>query len=142
MKGVVKMDNLKSKVAYLRGLAEGSGVNESTDQGRIFKGVLEVLDAMADAIDQLQKNQEDMEAFMDCIDEDLAKLEEDYMIEDEGIMEIECPNCGEFVEYPEDAVDDEEDTLELLCPHCGEVVCVAEEENLDESDDSDEEDDD
>jgi len=136
------MENLKSKVAYLRGLAEGSGVNESTDQGRMFKGVLEVLDAMADAIDQLQKNQEDMEAFMDCIDEDLAKLEEDYMIEDEGIMEIECPNCGEFVEYPEDAVDDEEDTLELLCPHCGEVVCVAEEEDLDESDDCDEEDDD
>ncbi|MEW6242726.1 MAG: CD1247 N-terminal domain-containing protein [Bacillota bacterium] len=136
------MENLKSKVAYLRGLAEGSGINESTDQGRMFKGILEVLGVMADAIDQLHKNQEDMEAFMDCIDEDLAKLEEDYLDEDEGIMEIECPNCGEFVEYPEDAVDEEEETLELLCPHCGEVVCVAEEEDLDEIDDLDEKDED
>ena len=38
---------LTEKVAYLKGLVEGIGVDETTNQGKIMKAVLDVLDDMA-----------------------------------------------------------------------------------------------
>ena len=35
---------LTEKVAYLKGLVEGIGVDETTNQGKIMKAVLDVLD--------------------------------------------------------------------------------------------------
>ena len=37
---------LTEKVAYLKGLVEGIGVDETTNQGKIMKAVLDVLDDM------------------------------------------------------------------------------------------------
>lgn len=94
------MDYLYQKVSYLRGLAEGLGIEESTKEGKLLLHIVDTLEDFADAI-------EDLDEYVNYMDEDLADVEEevydlfdeDYEYEDFddecGCIEIECPDCDE-----------------------------------------------
>ncbi len=125
-------NDLKAKVAYLKGLAEGAGVQSDTKEGKVLIGVLGVLEDMADTFESFWDNQESLEEYLDSMDSDLAKLEDDFYGEDEeDFVELDCPVCGETVCIDPDLLDEEED-LELVCPGCGEVIDL---DGLDELDD-------
>jgi len=117
------MNYLKERVAYLKGLAEGMQLNESTNEGKLLKAIIEVLDDVALAVDDIEEVQEEMSEQIDNIDEDLAEIEqivfEDMYDEyDDGyIGEFACPHCSEKVSVYEDMLDDDAgNTVE--CPHC------------------------
>lgn len=129
------MTNLKKRVAYLQGLAEGMDIDDGSKEGRILAGIIDVLGEMAEQIEDIEAAQSDLEDYVESIDEDLYNLEGDMHGADiEEYMEVECPNCGQIVCFDAGIVDDE-DLIEVTCPNCDEVVYVNDEEFLDDTED-------
>ena len=118
------MENIGEKIAYLKGLAEGLKVDESTNEGKIIKGILDVLAEMNDYIEEIDDDLAMVQEEMDNMSDDLADVE-DIVFEDdeddcdcdccddEDVYEITCPNCGEELEFDLSDLDDECD-----CGHC------------------------
>ncbi|KNZ70706.1 hypothetical protein Tfer_0384 [Thermincola ferriacetica] len=130
------MTNLKKRVAYLQGLAEGMDIDDGSKEGRILAGIIDVLGEMAEQIEDIEAAQSDLEDYVESIDEDLYNLEGDVHGADiEEYMEVECPNCGQIVCFDAGIVDDE-DLIEVTCPNCDEVVYVNDEEILDDTEDA------
>lgn len=149
---------LSKKAAYLQGLVDGLGVDESTKEGKIIKAMSALLAEMAEAlegmdedlsraydqINDLSDELEDLEAdlYEDEDDEDDEDDDEDEDDEDaddandddiasEPFYEVACPNCGETVYVSEDDLD----AGEANCAHCGvtfEVALEGDEEEPDE----------
>ena len=47
------MSDLKKKVGYLKGLAEGLNLDETSKEGRLFNSVFDVLDEMVVVIEEI-----------------------------------------------------------------------------------------
>ena len=141
---------LNKKAAYLQGLVNGLGVDETTKEGRIIKAMSALLGEMADAIagmdedltraydqiNDLSEELEDLEADLyededdeepdeaeDADDEDADDADDanDDDIASEPFYEVACPNCGETVYVSEDDLD----AGEANCAHCGVTFEVA-----------------
>jgi len=127
----VLMNYLRERVAYLKGLADGMKLDTSTNEGKLLRAILEVLDDMALAVDDIEEAQELLSEQVDEIDDDLADIEnllygvdeedeEEYYDDedDDEAVELECPHCGETVDL--------EDAFmrgnTVLCPHCGKEI--------------------
>ena len=142
---------LSKKAAYLQGLVEGLGVDESTKEGKIIRAMSQLLTEMTDAMeamdedlsraydqindlsDELENLEADLYEDEDEDDEDQDSDEEneddanDDDIASEPFYEVACPNCGETVYVSEDDLD----AGEANCTHCGvtfEVALEGEEE--------------
>ena len=145
---------LNKKAAYLQGLVDGLGIDESTKEGKIIKAMSALLGEMADAIagmdedltraydqiNDLSEELEDLEADLyededadeaEPDEEDDGEADEDDANDDdiasEPFYEVACPNCGETVYVSEDDLD----AGEANCAHCGvtfEVALEGEEE--------------
>ena len=137
---------LNKKAAYLQGLVDGLGIDDTTKEGKIIKAMAALLGEMADAIaamdedltcaydqiNDLSEELEDLEAdlYEDEDDEDDSDAEEetdedddanDDDIASEPFYEVACPNCGETVYVSEDDLD----AGEANCAHCGVTFEVA-----------------
>ncbi|ABO49588.1 conserved hypothetical protein [Desulforamulus reducens MI-1] len=120
------MDSLKSKVAYLQGLADGVDLPMESKEGRLLNGIINVLQDVAEELEGLEEAQEQLEDYVETIDEDLYTLEEDINecdCEAEDYVEVDCPGCGETVMFNSDILEDD-DIIEVTCPNCDEVVYV------------------
>lgn len=115
------MQDISEKVSYLQGLSEGLNITEGSPQGKIISGILNVLNEMADEISSIQKEFEDMQDYIESVDDDLFELEES--VADEGILELECQSCGEQLYIESDILDDE-DVIEVICPRCNDVIFI------------------
>jgi hypothetical protein len=120
------MAYLKERVAYLKGLAEGMQLNDSANEGKLLKAIIEVLDDVALAVDDVEEVQEQLSEQIDNIDEDLAEIERVIFDEDEYedcdddececINEFRCPHCDETIALNESMLDSDKSTIE--CPSC------------------------
>jgi len=128
--------NIKEKVAYVQGLTNGMDINGETREGRLMLNVVDLLDDMADVIESVRSQHDDLEVYVESIDEDLTQLEDDFYdidtveMEDdfadedeEGIdfVEVECPSCHEAVHFEENLLHDDGE-VEITCPNCGGTV--------------------
>ena len=104
------------QISYLKGLAEGLGLDENNKQDKLIKAIIDVLDEIAISVDELEDVSAELCEQIDAVDEDLANLEEDFYDDD-------CCDC--------DCCDDEEEIYEVVCPSCNEEICI-EESVLDE----------
>lgn len=96
---------LTEKVAYLKGLVEGIGVDETTNQGKIMKAVLDVLDDMAFTVSDLEDSTSELYEELEAVDEDLSSLEDEiYGTEEDDECDDDCCCC-----------DDDEDVYEVKC---------------------------
>ena len=130
------MKDLQQQISYLQGLAEGMNL-EKTSEGKVITGMWEVLSDMADYISCLQEEQDDLADYVENLDSDLADLEDDVYLEqdeEDHMIEVNCPNCGEEVLFDDDIVYDE-DLIEVVCPSCGAVVFVNDDEDDEDEDD-------
>ena len=68
-----------------------------------------------------------------------CEFEDDY--EDDEIIEVECPECGETVCFFDTMLDEEEEAevVEILCPKCDAVVYTFERDLIIEDEEEDEE---
>lgn len=116
------MSYISERVAFIKGLAEGMKIDETTNEGKLFTAIIDVLDDIALAIEDVEEIQDEMGEQVDGIDEDLAELEKTVYDEDEEIEfeEIECPYCGEEIEVDLDLIDEDAEAIE--CPHCHQKI--------------------
>ncbi|MFD2168947.1 CD1247 N-terminal domain-containing protein [Tumebacillus lipolyticus] len=136
------MNPIKERLAYLKGLAEGLNVGQGSPEGRVLVGMLDVMNEMARTLDRLTMMQEQLEEYIEAVDDDLTDLEEELYGEldedefeydadleldeaDTGIeyLEMSCPNCKETVFVDEDVFRGDE-IVEVLCPECQETILV------------------
>lgn len=130
------MGNLKEQVAYLQGLTKGLNLNENSAEGKMLLKIVDVLDSFAEEIQCVNVAQEDLETYVETIDEDLTDLEDEIYVDsyegasnselvdgydDDEFVEVACPVCHEEVTFDADILDDD-DAIEVTCPHCGGVV--------------------
>lgn len=143
------MMTVTEKAAYLKGLAEGLGLDESKSETKLINAMIDLIDEMALSISDLEDAMDMVVEQIDAVDEDLAELE-DFVFEDdfedddecddcEGCdgccggeyFEVECPACGETICLDESVLDEES----LECPACGETLEF--DFDMDEEDDED-----
>ena len=133
------MSNLTERANYLKGLADGLQLNTEKSSTRLLLEVIDLLSDMADEIEALQADHEELSDFVDAIDEDLGLLEEDVAdLEDGPDFQPHCkkhPCCREdsdeedfdrdFADEDEEAEEDSgEDEVTYNCPHCGKEVTL------------------
>lgn len=116
------MGYLKEKVSYLKGLAEGMQISEASNEGKLLKAIIDVLDDMAIEVDDISDIQEQLSEQVDNIDEDLAEVERIIYDDYDYTDMVECPYCHEEFEIHEDLIDDKGETIE--CPHCHKKVDI------------------
>jgi DNA-directed RNA polymerase subunit delta len=145
----VKLSDLKERVSYLQGLVEGLDISDATKEGKAIKVIADILKEIAQAITDIALTQEDIQDYIDCIDDDLADLEEEVYSDD--FVSIDCPHCGEPMEVDASILDDSD--VDIICPECGEEFspdeiawdlchCRFHDDDFDYDDDDDDDDDD
>ena len=120
------MSYLTEKMAYIRGLAEGLEIDETTKEGKLLLAIVEALSDTADELYELGDIQDEMQLQLDEVDEDLDELEsfvygdedEDFYDEEDDEQEVECPNCGDMICFDADLLDSDK----INCPACGEEI--------------------
>lgn len=95
---------------YLRGLCDGSGFPVESSEGKIFHGILDVLDDMAVMLNHYK---EEEEAELESLSED---DEEGYYL-----FSCICPECGKEFEIEEEKLETEG---EVFCPNCQNAIPV------------------
>ena len=94
------MKNILQRIAYVQGLADGLGLEESSKEGQIL---LELVDVVAELAEVVDEKFEDMESYVDVVEEDLAELE-DYVYEDDDFDDYDDFDLDDydfFDTYPE-----------------------------------------
>ncbi len=118
---------LSERVAYLKGLSDGLGIQEENAEGKLLLKIIDVLQDVADAVDEVQNDVDELDEYVEAMDEDLSDLEELFEDEDEDdeedFLEIECPHCHETVYFDEEMLGKEE----LICPECHQPIFEDEE---------------
>ena len=117
------MAKIKEKVAYLQGLTRGLNVNERSAEGKLLVNVVDVLSYVAEEIEVLRLAHDDLENYVEAIDEDLTELEDGVYegVYNDDMVELECPSCHEVVTFEANVLD-EDDIVEVTCPNCGETI--------------------
>lgn len=130
------MMTITEKVAYLKGMADGMKLDESANEGKLLKTVIDVLEDMALTISDVEDTLAEVAQQVDEIDDDLAAIEDEWYDDDDdddesdGVRyEVECPVCGDVISIDEDLL--EEGAID--CPNCGENL----EFDFDDDDDCD-----
>jgi hypothetical protein len=127
------MHDLKEKTAYLRGLIEGAAFPKDDKEKLIWDGLLDFCDEAAEELSELSDSQNEVEDYIEAIDEDLGSLEkyfynngeddEDVDVvfskdpDNQGMMELNCPHCNEEICF-----EDQNGDYEVICPECGKVA--------------------
>lgn len=125
------MSYLAERVAYLRGLSEGLSISDQSAEGKLLLKIIEVLEDVSDSIDTLEEAQQELDEYVENMDDDLAEVEEELFgeeDEDDDFLEIECPHCHEVIYFDQDALAG--DTL--ICPVCNQAILPEEDDGEDE----------
>ncbi len=116
------MMTVTEKAAYLKGLVEMAHFEKDTDEVKIIKAMVDAIDEMALTIADLEDEVAALTEVVDEIDEDLGDVEECIYDdddccdddccchEDDDYFEVECPACGETLEFDFDDEDEDEDS--------------------------------
>lgn len=118
------MSYLTEKMAYIRGLAEGLDIDETTKEGKLLLAIVEALSDTADEILEIEDLQDEIQAQLDEVDEDLDALEgyvyDDEELDDEDEFGIECPHCNDMIYLDAETLASCEDSI--VCPNCNEEI--------------------
>ena len=70
------MENIGEKIAYLKGLAEGLKVDDSTNEGKMINGILDVLAEMNEYVAEMDDDIAEIQEAVDELSDDLADVED------------------------------------------------------------------
>ena len=118
------------KIAYIKGLAEGLGLDEATKEGKILTAIIDLLGDITEEICDIEDGCDELMEQIDAVDEDLSSLEEIIYEDDDcdccdddcdcdccedEVYEIECPACNDIIYLDADMLEEEG----MTCPNCG-----------------------
>ena len=75
------MCELKEKVVFLQGLAQGMEIDAESKEGKLITSMLEVMADMADAMAEMSDSLDEVFDYVDELDEDLRS-----MLTDSGVL--------------------------------------------------------
>lgn len=131
--------NTTESLGYLKGLLDGLDFDENKKETKMFKAIVDVLENIIEDIDDVNEDMDLLAEQVDGIDDDLAEVEEyladddeccdcddccgdgyavtcpacgeEFMVDEDTVMEggIECPECGEYLEFE---IEDDNDAEE------------------------------
>ena len=103
---------ISEKVAYLKGLMEGMNLSADSNEGKLFRAIVDVLDEIALEVEDLtDEDDEDEDDEEECYATTCPECEEEIFFDDSVLEDgkVECPNCGATLEFdPADLAEDEE----------------------------------
>lgn len=125
------MNSIES-LNYLRGVIDGQDPEGKHKRTAVYKAIADVLEKIIEDVDDMTDGMELIAEQLDAVDEDLAEVE-DFLIGDDDCdcycddccdcdeleeFEVECPLCGAEITV------DEETVLSgtIPCPNCGEML--------------------
>ncbi len=119
--------NTVESLGYLKGLIEGLDLDEDKKETKIFKAIVEVVDNIILDIDDVNDELDAVAEQVEAIDADLGDVEdflsgESFVDEDDfdelEVYSLTCPSCGADIDV------DEETVMEgkMECPACGEIL--------------------
>ena len=128
------MSKLTDRISFLKGMAAGMKLNMDKDANKLMLEMLTVMGEMAEEMAAMTEAHNDLNEYVESIDDDLAELEETLFGEDElggededlsgdededmdedDLIEYACPHCGHEIEFRASDVEFDED---FLCPQC------------------------
>ena len=102
------MQDLVKKVSYLKGLAEGFKLDESKDENKLISGILDCLEMVSDELNILQTDFNQLEEYVNMVDDDLSDLEmifeNDDLWDDDDFDDDEEDDS--YTDYSDDWLDD------------------------------------
>ena len=133
------MSKLTDRISYLKGMAAGMKLNMEKDSNKLMLEMLGVMGEIAEEMAAMTEAHNDLNEYVESIDDDLADLEEtlfgeeelgeegedgdsdedDEEIGEDDLIVYACPHCGHEIEFSASDVDFDED---FLCPACGKPV--------------------
>ena len=130
--------SLKEKAAYLKGLAEGLGIDSESKEGKLISVIIETIAEMAEEIEELNENALDIGEELDAISSDLRDIEEFFFDDDiddyDDFMGFDDEDdYDDFDDHEDDSCDDECDcefcgsgefSYETACPFCGVEITI------------------
>ena len=120
------MSKLTDKASYLKGMAAGLKLNMEKDTNQLLLEVLNMLGDIAEEMEAMSDAHDELNEYVESIDDDLADLEETLFGDDEE-LEDGC-HCGcedgdcDCEDEDCDCEDDEDDLISYACPHCGHEI--------------------
>ena len=127
------MSKLTDRISFLKGMAAGMKLNMDKDSNKLMLEMLTVMGEMAEEMAAMTEAHNDLNEYVESIDDDLAELEESLFGEEnmdgedidgeddededgeDDLIVYACPHCGTEIEFQANDVDFDED---YLCPEC------------------------
>ena len=124
---------ISEKVAYLKGLMEGMNLSADSNEGKLFRAIVDVLDEIALEVEDLTDEVMELGDGLDVISDDLSDVEDvlfdeddfdDYDDEDDEDEDEDdedecyattCPECEEEIFFDDSVLEDGK----VECPNCG-----------------------
>ena len=122
---------LKEKAAYLKGLVEGLGIDETTKEGKVIKAMSELLCEMAQAVDGIDEDVTQAYDQINDLSEELEDLEADLYEDDDADEEDDEPEAEDDADEDDNADVASEPYYEVACPACGATAVFEEADLLD-----------
>ena len=133
------MSKLTDRISFLKGMAAGMKLNMDKDANKLMLEMLTVMGEMAEEMAAMAEKHNDLNEYVESIDDDLAELEETLFGEEDGeeldedmdgeededglteddLILYACPHCGHEIEFHASDVDFDED---FLCPVCNKPI--------------------
>ena len=109
---------ISEKIAYLKGLMEGMNLSADSNEGKLFRAIVDVLDEIALEVEDLTDEVMELGDGLDVISDDLSDVEDVLFDEDD----FDDYDDEDEDEDDEDDEDDEEECYATTCPECEEEI--------------------
>ena len=130
------------KVAYLKGFADGLGLDKENKQDKLIAAIIDVLETVAQDLDELEETSRDLGAEIDAVSDDLADVEsvvfdedeDEYDDEDDGYYEdsdfaggeTDGCCCGSHHHESGHCCHGHGNFYEVTCPACNNTITIDE----------------
>ncbi len=139
------MPSLNDKIGYIHGMMDGLKLNKDDDNVKLMFMMIDVIDSLAESVNTLIEDHEELCDYVESIDDDLTELEmrsgDTYEDFDEDDHEIEFSSArkkGNLRILKDDEDEEEEEEIEdaeveyfigCVCPECGKFFAVKNPDN-------------
>lgn len=129
------MKNINDRISYIKGLVSECKFDENSKEGLIFNELLNLIEELSSNVEETQ---EELEEYVDSIDNELLEIKRDFYnyddldeelksfqeeFDDENsevqYEEVSCSSCSEVIYIDKDIIDDGQ---QILCPCCHNII--------------------
>ncbi len=133
------MKRITDRTSYLRGLAEGLGIDKEKTENKLMLEMLAVMEEMAQKIVELDGDIDELDEYVASMENDLSDVEDalfadgdddeeeeaDEELDEDEEVEVNCPHCGKEFTIRAGEINFDDD---VLCPACGKSILGSDDE--------------